>query len=563
MKKTICLLLAAILVMFTFSACNPSDGPSDDPSHDVLEVYEGAPDLRGKTITIMTENTWVSGIDFSDILPRFRQIEARTGCHIVWETVPGGTDYSTVVQTRLADPNNCPDIIMMSTDLPALSKYIEDDLLYDLTKAYDCCPNIKQFYEVYRTDLKGIFTYLDGGIYNVVGDTWRNDDEQTAWYGEEGDNALWYRSDIATDLGWETYPKTMDELHQLLKSVKENYPDMIPMHMWNWSCWESVRVFTSAYGLHYNNEECESYFYPDENGVVQYEPALAATKEWLTEMNQWYKEGLVIVGASEDAKIGAAAQGKVFSGFYAGVYQTVEPTLKQSDPDASFRYMPMPGKAGYPTTYMPRADYSNSFFIVDNGDEDRCRAAAQFLDYAFFSDYGVYSEVAGVEGEGWSLDESGSFIPNEDFIASILKGELVLESTGAHVHFCGPSINTLAASKTWDDAMEKVRSELGLAALMTPEQEANWKEISAINSGNYCAAFPKMYMSDEDVHKLNTLGSDIGTFTAEMLERYIIGTKKLENFETEFVDKLYEMGLQEILDIYQRYYNAYLENAVG
>lgn len=561
MKRVLCLLLAVVMAVGLFAGCSNTGSDSTGGNKD-FEPYEGAPNLNGVTITILTENTWVSGINFSDILPRFKQIEERTGCTIVWETVAGGTDYNTLVQTRLAgDPSDCPDIIMLQTETGTLSSYIDQELLYDITKAYDVCPNIEKFYEEYRTDLKSTFTYFDGGIYNVVGDTWYSDEEQTEYYGTYGDNALWYRADIAEELGWTTYPKTIDELYQLLKAVKEKYPDMVPLHMWDWGNWESAKVFTSAYGLHFNNEEANSFFYPDENGVIQYEPALEATKEWLTEMNKWYKEGLIVVGASEEAKIGSAAQGKTFAGFYAGIYATVQPILKEANPNAQFAYMPMPSKDGYETTYMPRADYSYSFVVVNNGSEDQCRAAAQFLDYAYFSDYGVYSEKAGVEGEGWSLDENGNFVPNEEFIAKLLKSEITLEATGAHVHFCGPSIQRLEVENTWEAAEEKVRAELGLPSLMTADEKANWIEISTINASHYRAAFPAMYITQEDRDSIGSVGGDIATFTSEYLERYIIGTRKLENFETEFVQKLYEMGLQTLLDIYQRYYDNWLETA--
>lgn len=560
MKRVLCLLLAVLMAACLFVGCNTDSNPTNGNKDFV--PYEGAPNLNGVTITILTENTWVSGINFSDILPRFKQIEERTGCTIVWETVAGGTDYNTLVQTRLAgDPSDCPDIIMLQTETGTLSGYIDQDLLFDVTKAYDVCPNIQKFYEEYRTDLKSTFTYFDGGIYNVVGDTWFSDDEQTEYYGTYGDNAIWYRADIAKELGWTTYPKTIDELYQLLKAVKAAYPDMVPLHMWDWGNWESAKVFNSAYGLHFNNEEANSFFYPDENGVIQYEPVLNATKEWLTEMNKWYKEGLIVVGASEEAKIGSAAQGKTFAGFYAGIYATVQPILKESNPNAQFAYMPMPSKDGYDTTYMPRADYSYSFVIVDNGSTDQCRAAAQFLDYAYFSDYGVYSEKAGVEGEGWSLDENGSFVPNEEFITKLLKSEITLEATGAHVHYCGPSIQRLDVEEAWEAAEDRVRAQLGLSTLMTPEEKANWIEISSINASHYCTAFPDMYISKEDRDTIGSLGGDIATFTAEYLERYIIGTKKLENFETEFVAKLYNMGLQDLLDIYQQYYNNWLANS--
>lgn len=560
MKRVLSLLLVAIMVMTLFAGCTPSD-PYDNGPVEGFEPHEGAPNLSGKTITILSENTWVSGINFSDILPRFKQIEEYTGCKIVWETVPGGTDYNTLVQTRLAgDPEDCPDIIMMQSNTGTLTGYIDQDLLYDFTKAYDVCPNIERFYEVERTDLKRTFTYFDGGIYNVVGDTWYDDAEQTEYYATYGDNAIWYRADIAAELGWTTYPTTIDELYQLLKAVKQAYPDMVPLHMWDWSNWESVKIFNAAYGLHFNNEQSNSFFYPDENGVIQYEPTLQATKAWLTEMNKWYKEGLVVVGASEEAKIGSAAQGKTFAGFYAGVYATVQPILQESNPDAQFAYMPIPSKDGYETTYMPRADYSYSFVVVDNGSNAQCRAAAQFLDYAFFSDYGVYSEKAGVEGEGWSFDENGNFVPNEEFIKKLLTKEVVLEATGAHVHFCGPSIQSLAVENIWQEAEDKIREELGLGLLMDEAEKANWEEISAINASYYCVAFPDMYLSEEDRDTIGSIGGDIATFTAEYLERCIIGTKKIENFDTEFVDKLYKMGLQTMLDIYQKYYDNWLEN---
>lgn len=558
-KKIICLLLVLILTVGMLGGCVKQP---EDTTDGEFTPYQDAPNLSGKTIKILTENTWVSGINFSDILPKFKQIEERTGCTIIWETVPGGTDYNTLVQTRLAgDASDCPDIIMLQSETGTLSGYIEQGLLFDFRKAYDVCPNIEKFFEQYRTDLKSTFTYFDGGIYNVVGDTWFDDAEQTQYYATGGDNALWYRKDIAEALGWTSYPKTIDELYTLLKAVKEAYPDMVPLHMWDWSNWESAKVFTSAYGLHFNNEEANSFFYPDKNGVIQYEPALAATKEWLTEMNKWYKEGLIVVGASEEAKIGSAAQGKTFMGFYEGIYETVQPILQQSDPNAQFAYMPMPSKDGYDTTYMPRADYSYSFVIADNGSDEQCRAAAQFLDYAYFSDYGVYSEQAGVEGEGWTLSEDGSFLPNEDFLASLVRGDITLESTGAHVHFCGPSIQKLEVVQAWEAAEKQVRAQLGLPDVMTAEEEANWIEISTINASHYCAAFPAMYFSKEDRATIGSIGGDIATFTAEYLERCIIGTKKLENFDTEFVEKLYSMGLQTLLDIYQQYYDSWLSGS--
>lgn len=224
MKKMLCLLLTLVLALSLFAVCasgtaesTESKTPADAPVSEDSKTAD-VPDLSGKTITLLTTDTWVSGISLSDILPKFKQIEERTGCTIVWDTAPGGSDYDTLVQTRLTgDPSECPDIIMIGTSTSTLSKYIEDDLLYNIFNAFDVCPNIADFYNVYQPGLKGSFTFSDGGLYNLLANTYRNPEDQGKKVAVGGDNAIWYRADIAAELGFDTYPTTIDELHELLK----------------------------------------------------------------------------------------------------------------------------------------------------------------------------------------------------------------------------------------------------------------------------------------------------------------------------------------------------------
>lgn len=578
MRKIICLLLAVIMILGLFSACGGDTGketeppkivggdetPSDDvQGGEVAADPNAAPDLSGKTIKIMTTDTWVAGLTISDVLPRFKQIEERTGCTIVWETV--STDYGTVLSTRLTgDPSDCPDIVLLGgTNMNTLSSYIEDGLLYDITKAFDVTPNIKAFWEEDRSDLKGTFTYYDGGIYNLLANVYDTVDGQAQSTALGGDNAIWYRADIAAELGFTEQPQTMDDWYELLSAVHKAYPEMVPMHMWDWSCWESVRIFTSAYGLHYNNEQSGQFFYADKNGKVQYEPSLEATKEWLIEMNKWYDEGLVVVGASEEQKIGAAANGTTFSGFYSGVTGMCEASLKEIDSDAYFLYAPFPTADGYELTVMGRAAYGNSFGVIDNGDEEQCRAALQLLDYAFFSDYGKYSEIAGVEGEGWSFGPNGEFVPNDAYMEGVIKGEIVLQESGANIHFNGPTVSSFEVNKIWRDKQQEIKESMeGYVDPMTEEQQENWTAINEVNTGAYCSYFPNFFMAAEDQDTLNALSADLGTFTNEMLEKYILGVADLANFQTEFVDVLYNsLNLQQVLDIYQGYYDTYLANS--
>lgn len=563
MKRFVSLLLLVIMVVSIFAGCNnPSTNNGQVGTLQTTTDKNAIPDLTGRTITILTTDTWLAGMTLSDILPKFKQIEERTGCTIVWETAPGGSDFDTVLQTRLTgDPSESPDIILLPTNTTVLSKYIDQDLLFDITRAYDYCPNIKAFYEEHRTDLKASFTYHDGGIYNLLSNVYVSLEDKAMNTAEVGDNALWYRADIAEELGWTTYPKTINELYQLLTQVHEAYPEMVPLHMYDWGSWESVKILNSAYGLHFNNEECGTYFYPDANGKVQFEPALAATKAWLTEMNKWYKEGLIVIGNSEEQKIGAVAKGLTFAGFYADVTKLCEPTLKTIDPDAYFLYMPFPKNGSADPTLIPRGQFYNSFAIVDNGDESQSIAATQFLDYAFLSYYGMCSEVLGVEGEGWSLDENGKFVPNMDYVEKIITGEEILQASGANIHFNGPTLYSYELNSALHHAKLKVREECGYPDPMNEVQQANWKEINKINISYYQSAYPMFYMEEDDQELYSRLYSDIETYTQEMLERYILGTADLNKFEQEFVSTLYgRLQLQTVLDIQQKYYDIYLDN---
>ena len=514
------------------------------------------PDLSGKTLNIISNDTWVSGITLASILPRFKQVEDRTGVTLKWDVLPGGDDYDTLLQTRLAADDR-PDIIMLVPDAVRLSKFINDGMLADITKYYADLPNISNFYQVSNPELRKSFTYTDGGIYTLPNSTWRLLEEQQKWLGYTGDNAIWYRGDIAAQLGFTDMPTTLDEVHKMYQAVKAAYPDMIVCHMWDWSCWQSVRIFNGSYGLHYNNNAATSYFYPDASGKIQYEPITQATLDWLTEMNQWVNEGLVETVVNGEDKYGLPASGKVFSGFFAEVYDMCQPQLQETDPNAYFTFMPFPtGPNGAVPTIAGRLPYSNLTAVVDNG-ADQVKAALQFLDYAYFSDYGVYSEAAGVEGVDWTLQD-GKFAWNKDILTQIELSKTPLQASGANIHFNGPSVNLFNVNMATDTLKKQIDSENGIVK-KTPEQQDNWNKVSELNAKTSYALFPFMYMSDDDVAVLNDIIPDVQTYTDEMLEKFIRGTEPLSNFDS-YVSQIKSLGIDQAIAVYQKAYDAYMAN---
>ena len=75
---------------------------------------------------------------------------------------------------------------------------------------------------------------------------------------------------------------------------------------------------------------------------------------------------------------------------------------------------------------------------------------------------------------------------------------------------------------------------------------------------------PQFFMSEEDQREFSRLSADLGTFTSEMISKYILGSEDLSTFESKFVDRLYnKLELQRCIDIQQKYYDAYLEKQQG
>ena len=138
MKIIVALLLVLTMVLAT--ACfAEADAKKEYPFY--------VPDLSGKTVTLMSADTYADQGSFSDIMPIFKKYEEMTGVKLVWETV--NTDYNTVLQTRLSSGTNLPDVVSLGTKVDKLFavNLIEDGMLanvYDYMEEY--APNMYKFF---------------------------------------------------------------------------------------------------------------------------------------------------------------------------------------------------------------------------------------------------------------------------------------------------------------------------------------------------------------------------------------------------------------------------------
>ena len=553
MKRVFSLLLIAVMVVAMFAGC--SDSPEGSAGNvNVTEIGENdIPDLSGVTIRILTNGAFTAGVNYADILARWEQVEERTGVKLIWECID--TDYSTVLGTRLAgDTSTAPDIVMLSGMTDGAS-YIEKDYLFDLTEAYDYCPNIKAFYTKNNTELADILTYVDGGIYQMACCSYASFEDYVEYTGTTIDNHLWYRADIAEKLGFTEPPETLQDWYALLSAVKKEYPNMYAFDVTSTiGSWSSVNVFASAFGLKMNFENSKNYFYVDDNGEVVFEPESDACKAWLKEMQKWYKEGLIHKSSSSSQLYSNAAAGMTFASFFRGLSTHVA-SLVETDPNIRFEIVPMPTNKGYETTYGSRNPYgSNTYAIVNNNDKEKCIAVAQFLDYAVYSAYGIASERFGPEGYAWNFDEDYNIILNEDCPAWSDTNSLHLQ--GAYMWSKFPSVYSADVNALYFDMVAKNSEAMARDERLEYIDQA----ATAATAVNMSYAFEKFvvpYMEEEDQEVVDEILGDLETFTKEMMTAYLLGNKDLNKWDQEFVEPLYEVfRLQELLDIYQKYVDA-------
>lgn len=65
------------------------------------------------------------------------------------------------------------------------------------------------------------------------------------------------------------------------------------------------------------------------------------------------------------------------------------------------------------------------------------------------------------------------------------------------------------------------------------------------------------YMTVEDMNSVNTLLGDLGTYLEEMVPAFIMGQQDINTQWDSFVENQISMGIQTILDIYQKAYDSY------
>lgn len=340
---------------------------------------------------------------------------------------------------------------------------------------------------------------------------------------------LWINKKWMDNLGLKE-PTSYEELYEVLKAFKEqdangngDPDDEIPMH-----CDVVVPPFML---LGY-----EDYTYdPNTNlavidGELTYVPTHESYKELLAYINKLFIEGLLDKNTFTQGHEQASAVGQ--SGDVLGCFFEAASYLVvgRDNDDDYIALTPF-----HDTLPLSNAVSPNTLAITDKCENPEVLIA--WADY-FYSEEGAMLAWMGVEGETyqWNNDGTWEWILGKgygDDISTIRSGQTM---QGAFNH---PSLRPAA----WLDMSPEI----------DPDEVYLQKERGkAAEHGAY--ALPAMSYTEEEKEELAYVSADISSYVGTYRAQVAVGEINLEETWDDYVKTLKQMGLDSMMEIYNRAY---------
>lgn len=520
MKRTLSLLLACIMMLSIL----PTVSLADEEEPIVITWYQ---ELDGKATASMQS---------MDESPTWQYIQEKFNIDI--EFIHPASGQAKEQFNLMLASRELPDIIYYGwtgvTGGPA--QLVEDGLLLDLTDLLEeKCPNYWKVLQDYPEIAKQVS--LNDGTYYCFGKLFP-DPRSMSYEGPV------IRQDWLDKLNLEC-PTTIAEWEVVLEAFKTQDPngngeaDEIPIVSIGLD--HIRRIFAPAYqvrsGLHVSLETGKITF-------GQIEPGY---REYLEKMAEWYAKGYI--DAEFIATDGTARQNKMVQnlggvcfGSCSGVISTIlnimQPTQPEYDLAGAYPVKSENGIAYASADSLKRAFIGQGLAVSAN--TKHLDKVLELLDFCF-SEEGYELLNWGILGESYEIDENG----NRDYTDLIYNNPDGLTVAQAAVRYCYPHSNMAVLN----DYNARKLIEYGMPQQL--EASSRWADC------DYSMLTPLLLPTAEDSSRQAELLNEINTYCQEMETQLIMGRVSFDEYD-KFVENLYKMGIEEVIEIQQRTYDAYL-----
>lgn len=340
------------------------------------------------------------------------------------------------------------------------------------------------------------------------------------------------RKDWLDELGLQV-PETIDEWTNVLTQFKQKKSSGAPLCI-NQKSLTTSSLFVGAY------DTCDGLYVRD--GKIIYGPMENGYKEFLTQMNKWYKDGLLDSDyATLDTNI---MQSNILNGVCGATYGSCGGGIgkwmaaaTESGYDLAGAKYPVLNKGDKPQFGSYAFPVAGRFAVItkDAKNKEKC---AKLLDYGY-SDEGHMLFNFGIEGESYEMIDG--YPTYTDEITKNADGLSMSVSLARYAlsEYRGPFVQD--------------RRYMEQYANLPQQKEAldNWIDTNMSEH-----ALPNITLSAEAQSELSTIKENIETYKSEMQTKFIMGVEPLSEFDN-YVENLNKRGVDKLIQFYQEAYDRY------
>lgn len=533
MKKLISLILALCMLMSmtTFGAAFAEEVPT-------FHIFAG--------ISAMSPP--------NETKPMVQKLNAEAGINVTWENVTG--DMMTERKNLIfAAAEDLPDAFMNAglSDYE-LMNYGDQGLIIPLEDYItpEIMPHLCKVLEA-RPDMLAQVTMPDTHIYSLPSGG------EMGFTGEDGQVHLIacnpqfniINVDWLNKLGLEM-PTTMDEFHDVLVAFKTQDPngngkaDEIPLSFIFEDWTAGMTSFFAGFGFtDYNDMNGLGAHRGVVDGKVVYKAVSEQYKNAIAYMAKWYEEGLIDIEVFSQDSAKYISKGKndeIILGSY--VWWEI-PEVVGYDRADMYALMPLlAGPDGQEPVMMLREDaaVSRGSFAISKD----CKDPAKLLSWVDLR-YEPINQMQVVYGP------IGEFFEAEP------------DENGVYVNATPPEGTTEGEMKTvmeWLGPTYTMSDYYGTVFYMEPRAQERLDILRDFYFAQYnpdpSYTYPNVTFTAEENEVINDLYADIKNLTSEKTALWL----KDGNIEAEwdaYVEQLNDMGLQELLNVWQEAYDRYYE----
>lgn len=463
------------------------------------------------------------------------EVLKRTGVHIEYDVIAGSTMANTFA------------VMIASDDL--------DDIMCSARSYYGGSFRDAITEEGYFINLYDYREYMPNFIYESTYDKTDTSTYRTVFaeddlipnflclYKEpELNDILFIRGDWLAQIGMKnTDLVTMDDWHEMLVGLKSQLGLEYPMTLY------STLEVSGCYHITCYDTYCFCYGVPRamiDGGKVRMSNICEQDFKMMSKLNEWYSEGLInpnwasIAGCGElNDQIKNSEIGFLFGG---GISIAAHDDVIPEGAPAGWQAMTNPllyeGQTLHLGYNASRVSWGSAAIAATC---PNIELAVSWLDYRY-SESGSFLYGYGIEGLTYEYKEDGDIRITDFIVYHEAYWSVIMTMYGLN-HITEPGLRISYYLKM---DMNKEVPGFFEYVMSTPHDDAL----------TYPTAISLTAEQQEIVTKI---GADLGTYVQENFLQFFDGSKPLTEWDS-YVDGVYGVGMQEIIDVYQEAYDAFM-----